>query len=357
MGLTAEQNSGAKLDYSLDWSDWLSKSPGDVIASSQWSGPPQLILSSTAFSGPTTSVWVDAPVATPSDWYILENTVTTQAGRRDRRSCLIFIRPANSVGSALFKNRLVALAKIRRDRLSLLANSIMPDLKLSDDYIWEKLLAAESTVAHALRVYLQPTRLFAAPPTPEQIAALGGTPWAIDPPYDYNPSDWYGDKWGLISTRQKPIQSIAGMKFVYPSPAQTIVDVPADWIRMDAKYGQVQIVPTGTSYQTLLGGLFMSTLSGGRTLPFTIHLEYVAGLANVAQDFPDLVDAVVKMAVVKVVEDGFMPQSGSISADGLSQSLSVDVSKYNESVDRALNGEDGNGGLMARIHGIRAMVI
>lgn len=260
------------------------------------------------------------------------------------------------VRSALFVRDL-AVDQLREDQLVLAASSIMADLKFTDDYLWGKLLAAESHVAHALRVPLVPTRFFPIDPSPEQIVALGGQPWALDAPYDYNPGDWYGDKWGFVLTRQKPIQSVLSMKFVYPSPAQTIVDVPADWIRLDKKYGHLQIVPTGTAYQTLLGGLFMSSLSGGKTLPFTVHLDYIAGLADVHADFPDLVDAVLKMAVVKIVEDAVLPQSGSISADGLSQSLSVDAGTYHEAVDRVLNGADGNGGLMARIHGIRAMVM
>lgn len=264
-----------------------------------------------------------------------------------------------SSGSALFPNKAATLAKVRRDRLVLLANSIMPDLQVSDDYLWDKLRAAEAHIAHALRVPLAPTRFFPRAPTPEQIAALpAGMPWDVDPAYDYDPANYTGDKWGMILTRQKPIQSIVGMKFVYPSPQQTIIDVPMDWVRHDPRYGQVQIVPTGTAYQTLLGGMFLSQFSGGRQLPFTVEMEYIAGLANAARDYPDLLDAVQKMAVVKIVEDGFMPQSGSISADGLSQSLSVDTSKYQESVDTILNGPAGsNGGLMARIHGVRMVVI
>ena len=61
--------------------------------------------------------------------------------------------------------------------------------------------------------------------------------------------------------------------------------------------------------------------------------------------------------MLKIVADAFLPQSGSISADGLSQSLSVDMSKYSEFIDEALNGPHGsNGGLMTKIHGIRSMV-
>jgi hypothetical protein len=354
-GLVAEQSAGSFLDYGLDWSDWLAKAPGDEITESTWVHDPGIETSDGQISGYVTSIWIKN--GDPGQWYALENKIVTRDGRKDSRVCLLYVKPSSSAGSALFPSRLVALAKMRRDRLVLLANSIMPDLSLTDDFLWEKLLAAEAQVGHMLRVPLAPTHYFPREPSQQQVDALGGKPWAIDPPYDYNPADWYGDKWGLILTRHKPLQAVVGMKFVYPSPAQTIVDVPADWIRMDAKYGQVQLVPTGTAYQTLLGGLFMSHLSGGKTLPFTISLEYVAGLANVSRDYPDLIDAVIKLATIKIVEDGFMPQSGSISADGLSQSLSVDVSKYHDAVDRVINGEAGNGGLVARIHGIRAMVL
>lgn len=265
--------------------------------------------------------------------------------------------PQDAAGSLLFPVKALAISKLRRDRLMLATSGALPSVSLSDEFLWDKLRAAEAEIGHQLRVPLAPTRFFSTQPTQQQIDALGSMAWAIDPPYDYNPADWYGDKWGLIQTRQKPLQSIVGMKFVYPSPAQTIVDVPADWIRIDGKYGQLQVVPTGTMYQTLLGGIFLSHLTGGKTLPFTVALDYVAGLANVTRDYPDLVDAAVKLAVTKIVEDGFMPQSGSISADGLSQSLSVDVSKYHDAIDRIVNGANGNGGLMARIHGVRTIVM
>jgi len=65
-------------------------------------------------------------------------------------------------------------------------------------------------------------------------------------------------------------------------------------------------------------------------------------------------DAVLKKAALKILEDAFLPQSGSISADGLSQSMSVDMDKYHDAIDRILNGGKGsNGGLMTAIHGVR----
>lgn len=357
-GFTAEHRVNSKLDYGLDWSDVLSEvDGGDTINSSTWTAEPgsPLVLSNATSSGAITSIFIEVPAGTPSDWYVIENTIQTAGGRRDSRPCLLYVKPGVSGGSALFPSRLVAIAKMRRDRLVLLGNSILPGIKLSDDFLWDKLMAAEAHVAHTLRVPLQRTRFFPRQPTPQQIAALpAGLPWAVDAPYDYDPANFYGDKWGFIALRQKPAHRVVGLKFNYPSPDQTIVEVPADWIRLESRYAHLQLVPTGTMYQTLLGGLFLSQISGGRQLPFTVDVEYEAGLENVATEYPDLIDAVMKLAATKIVEDAFLPQSGSISADGLSQSLSVDSSKYHEAIDTILNGPSGsNGGLMARIHGVR----
>lgn len=33
-GFTGEQRAGSRLDYGLDWSDWLAKAGGDTIVSS-----------------------------------------------------------------------------------------------------------------------------------------------------------------------------------------------------------------------------------------------------------------------------------------------------------------------------------
>lgn len=361
-GLYAEQRPGAVLDYSLDWSDLLVG--GDTFAptnGSVWAcEDPAITITNQATSGAIASAWLSGGVV--NTWYRITNTVTTAAGRRDVRSAMLFIKDdvsaTSPLSTAIFPSKFTAIAKMRRDRLMLLANSILPDLAISDDYLWEKLVAAESTVAHRLRVPLQPTHFFPSQPTQEQLDAIGSMPWEIDVPYDYSPDAYMGDKWGMILMRNKPVQSITSMKFQYPSPNTVIVDVPHDWIRYDGRFGQVQLVPTGTNYPTMLGGLFMSHLSGGKQLPFTVAIEYVAGIANVNREYPELVDAVMKLAAVKIVEDAFMPQSGSISADGLSQSLSVDAGKYHEAVDNIIDGpSNSNGGLMTKIHGIRLGVI
>lgn len=62
-------------------------------------------------------------------------------------------------------------------------------------------------------------------------------------------------------------------------------------------------------------------------------------------------DLIQKMAVLRIIEDAFVPQSGSISADGLSRSFSADAAKFAARVDDQLDA------LRQSLHGIRCMVM
>lgn len=259
--------------------------------------------------------------------------------------------------STLFIRDLV-VAEVRADRVSAAAMVLDPTITVSDDYIWQKVLAAEADIGRELRVPLVPTQFFPEKPTDQQLAALPpGMPWAIDPAYDYNPDFFRGERWGFILTRQKPIVEVQEVRFVYPDPSQGLFTLPLNWVRMDAKYGHIRFVPASQTFAAPLSAFLMQALGGGRTIPFMIQLTYRAGLENVARDFPDLLDAIKKKAVLKLVEDRFLPQSGSISSDGLSQSISVQMDQYRDAVSNILYGAPGtNGGIMTAIHGIRVGV-
>lgn len=355
-GLWAQQDKDAFLDYSLDWSDWLAND--DVIASSAWATDAGLTLNSMTSSQTSTSVWVQG--GQPNTWYALTNTVTSAQGRRDQRTIRIFITDEADTGvpgTALFPSRVLAVAKMRRDRLLMLARSALPDIDISDDYVWDKLISAEARIAHELRVPLGPTRFFPNDPTQDEIDALNGMPWDIDPAYDWMPEEFLGDKWGYLLLRNKPIIDVIGIRVAYPSSQTTVLDVPHEWIRLDKKYGHLNLVPSSPLSMQTFGASLMPLMMTGRRLPFSMHINYTAGLQNVQRDYPDLIDAVMKTAAIGILEDSYLPQSGSISADGLSQSMSVDASKYHDAVDRILRGPDGNGGLVAKLHGIRAMVM
>jgi hypothetical protein len=250
----------------------------------------------------------------------------------------------------------IVVNEIRTDRLMAAAAGVLQDVKVSDDYLWEKVRTAEAEITHTLRVPLVPTRYFPLPPSDAQIEALDGMAWEIDPPYDYDPSMFKGDRWGYFITRKRPIISVERLRFNYPASNDGYMDIPADWIKADNRYGHLRLVPNSpaifaTMSVYVLGGMFAS-----QSIPNMIELEYTAGLTDVSTKYPELLDVIKKLAVLKIVGDAYLPQSGSISADGLSESLSVDMSAYHDSIDEILNGPKGsNGGLMTQIHGIRVL--
>lgn len=256
--------------------------------------------------------------------------------------------------SALFVKD-IAVDRMRSDSLMMAARGAMPSVKVTDDYLWDKLRAAESEMSHELRVPLVPTTFFPSQPTQDEIDALGGKPWGIDPGYDYDPQAFgYNDKWGMIKAKNKPVQSVSRVRFAYPGGEGAHYDIPLDWLRIDGKFGTIQFVPSSTAFIAPLNAFVMQAIGNGRMIPLAVQLTYVAGLLDAAQRYPELIDAIMKKATIKVVEDLFLPQSGSISADGLSQSLSNDMDAHRETVERIINGGKGtNGGLMTSIHGIR----
>lgn len=259
--------------------------------------------------------------------------------------------------TGLFPNKTDAIAKMRRDGLMMAASNLLSGVTLEDDYIWSKLVAAEAEMSSTLSIKFQPTHYFPTTPTQDQIDALNGMPWDEDPAYDYDPEMFAGDKWGMILVRHKPLISIVKLVYAYPSANHFNFEIPADWLKVDKKYGQVRVVPTTISAPVMLGSFMMNLISAGRSVPHIMNLEYVAGIENAPDKFPQLVDATKKLAVLKLIEDSFPVSSGSISADGLSESMSVDIQKYHDVIDRVINGADGNGGLMRVFHGIRLGVM
>lgn len=273
-----------------------------------------------------------------------------------RRYRLLVETLALGTRTSLFVRDIV-VDEIRRDRLMAASAGILQGVKVTDAYLWDKVRAAESDIAHSLRVPLVPTRYFPIRPTAAELEALDGMAWEIDPGYDYEPNMFERDKWGYIVTRHRPLISVEYMRFAYPTQNEGFFDVPLDWLRVDSRPGHVRIVPTNSAVLMGTAGFAMTTLINRRNIPEMVQVSYTAGLVNAAADYPELLDVIKKKAVLKIIGDAYLPQSGSISADGLSQSMSVDMSKYSDFIDETLNGPEGsNGGLMTKIHGIRQMV-
>lgn len=264
--------------------------------------------------------------------------------------------PIGEAPTTIFPNSADAVADLRGGTLMLAASRLLPGVSISDGYVYDKLLAAEKEVAHALRTFTVPTYIIPDDATQEETDALdeAGAVYAQESSYDYGPSLYDENRWGFIVAKSRPIISVSSIRMVAPSTNTTFFDVPADWIRLDRKYGHVRLVPASSLVAAPLAGFMMTSVSNGREVPMMLQMRYTAGLRNAAQDWPDLVDVIKRKAVLKIMLDSYVPQSGSISADGLSRSMSVDLDKYGESINEALFGPKGsNGGLMAAIHGVR----
>ena len=253
--------------------------------------------------------------------------------------------------SALFV-RGPAIARLRQDRLLQVVETYAPGTIFSDDYLWDKLRVAEAEAERRLRVPFSPVEIIPQGSNEDTDALdAAGIRWIEEPGYDFDPDLFKGETWGLIETRQRPIIRIDAIQFAWPAPGMgSAFTVPRSWLRIDKKYGRLNLVPTQNLLMLPLNTFILSALSGGRNVPLMMQIRYAAGLKNTAQDYPDLVDLVSRMAVLSLLADLFLPQSGSISADGLSQSMSLDLDKYRQGVEDRLEA------LRQAFHGVRHMV-
>jgi len=254
---------------------------------------------------------------------------------------------------SLFSDPFDAAFALRQDRLLLASGALGNADSLSDEYLYSQLLAAEADIERALRVFLEPVEILPEGATQAERDAFDGadTRWVEEPGYDLEPDFFSGEAWGFIVTRHRPLIAVHSIKFVYPQPFTSVFQIPADWIRLDRKYGHIRLVPGTQSFAAPLSVWVMRVMGGGRTIPHMIQVRYRAGLANAARDYPDILDLVYKSAVLRILEDAFLPQSGSISADGLSQSQSWDTAKYRDLIDRRLDR------LREAIGGIRCLAL
>lgn len=353
-----EKDKDARKDYSFQLVDIIP--PGDTLASVTWTAPTGATFDGNSFSGTEVVVWLSG--GTPGAWFSFKARWVSNLGASDDFVIRMFVKEdaeaAVDLGSALFPNKFTAVAQLRRDSLMLAAQNHFSGVALDSAYLWDKLRAAEAETSRTLRVKFQPTQFFPTTPTQDEITALNGMPWEEDNGYDYDPAMYTGDKWGFFSTHSSPIVSVDKLTFAYPANGGPSFEIPTDWLQVEKKYGHVRIVPITISAAAMLTPFIMQVLGIGRIIPNMVRITYKAGLQNAAANYPDLVDVVKKIAVLKIIEDGFLPQSGSISADGLSQSMSIDMSKYQDTIDVILTGRKGsNGGLRAAIHGISMAVM
>lgn len=336
-GLWAEMQLGSRLDFTLDFTDALD--PGDAIASAVWTATTGITLTGQAHDDTRATVWIEGGAA--NTWYTVRAAVTTAVGRVHAQAFRLRVTDAATAGAtyrSVFPSLAAAVSDLRRDRLMTVAAGLLPDAGVTDDYLIDKLAAAEATAQRALRVFLTPREVipFDASQAEEDALVADGAVVHREAGYDYDPQMWRDNRWGMLELRQRPASVVHSLTFAYPSPGQTLWTVPADWIRLDPKPARVQIVPTQSSNMLPLNSMLLSWVSGGRSVPFMLQARYRAGLADAARDWPDLLGVIKQMAVASIIEDRFMPASGSTSADGISQSLSWDMDKAKDAIEAKL---------------------
>lgn len=80
----------AKLDYKIDWTDWL-EPYSDTISTSTWTVPSGLTKISDTNTSYTTTIWLSSGLE--DGVYEVVNHIVTAAGREDDRTLLIRVDP------------------------------------------------------------------------------------------------------------------------------------------------------------------------------------------------------------------------------------------------------------------------
>lgn len=358
--LWVQKDKDANPTYSFDLSSLMPS--GAALESAEWvliSG--LVVIEATEVSGNSALIRVSGGIE--NAWSVIRCRWRAVTGNTDDFVLRVFVKQDDEdispMGSALFPNRFSAVAELRKDNLLAASSGALSSLELSDDYLWSKLLAAESEMQHELRVYFQPTYIIPDDASQAEIdeVVARNIPWAQESAQDYHTRFFSLDSWGYLVMRSKPIVSIESIRFSYPSTNGQLFDVPKEWLRLDKRQGHVNIIPTSVGFALPISGFVLQFL-GGSSIPMMIQVRYTAGLTDAARNWPDLVDVVKKQAVLNIIGDSFPASSGSISADGLSQSTSIDMQNYRDVIETKLNGPKGsNGGLRTAIHGITSIVM
>ncbi len=227
--------------------------------------------------------------------------------------------------ATLSKTGLTA-AEIREDYLFGTILSVVKKSALSDRYLCNKIRGQEDALERELGILWQATRIRSEPDPGDTDFDL------IEPAYDYTSDFFVGESWGSLKLRRAPVRSVQRLVFAYPNIDAKTFTVPSKWIRLDRDYGFIRLVPDGLAVMTSFSGYILSVLSGGRGIPQTINVDYTAGFGagnldvatTLTSHYMDYLEHLKFSVVADIIRDSMLPQSGSINADGLSRSISLD---------------------------------
>ena len=224
----------------------------------------------------------------------------------------------------------IKVDEIKTDRVFGLLCHLKPATHWSDEYIDRKIRAAEDDFEQALGVRLTPTIIKCEPKADDTDFDLE------EPAYNYDPYMFDGERWGWLQLRHSPVISVQRIVFAYPNPDQAVFTVPVSgdqsWLRLDKKYGRIQLVPSKQAAFASFNSHILSIFSGGRGIPQSIFIDYTAGFTDkqLTTDYSNVPECIKRSVVLSIAADALTPGSFSNSSDGHAQTIAFELSKYRD---------------------------
>lgn len=256
----------------------------------------------------------------------------------------------------------ITVADLKADELyGVVIQAVGESSPYADAAIQRKLIAAEDEYERALSIRFAPTRVFSDAYGRQQGVFPAGSPAELpgdfstlndltEPAYNYT-TDFYGaGRWGEMDLNYRPVRSITKLWFAFPG-TNPIWTVPKEWIRLDQKFGSLQIVPsTSAAAYASFNAYILSTLSGGRGLPHAVFIDYETGFTaeELETHHNDLLEGVRLLTLLSLLPGAGVIASpgggsgGSLGLDGLSRSHSFG-GKYGPYSGRILAAIDREG--------------
>ena len=321
--LTLEQGAGDRLLWRLDWSEWLSRVGASALASVSWRADDALVIEPASPDGAVALVWVSGGEPGRTHWLRCE--VVSVEGHRSARDLAVVVSLSLTGDGGIFPSVADGLGRLRAS-LATVSSAIRPQ-DLPDAVAWQRLMAAVAEVQGALGVPLRPTLVL-----PEGEAVPPGVPVIREPGYDAPPDFFSPVRFGALQLRVRPVITVESIELVPPGAGQRM-RIPTGWVRLDRKYGLLHLVPDGTTVALTFGALGTVSALAGYQVPAAIRVRYRAGIDVLHPDYAAVLDAVVMSATLRVLRGAVTPTSSSVSADGLSQSSSIDVDRLSADLD------------------------
>jgi hypothetical protein len=209
----------------------------------------------------------------------------------------------------------------------------------TDATIEKKIRAAVSYLERILKVDMWPRKVLCRPEVTHPGAVQGEDYDIAEDPLDYDATTYYAN--GYFRLRRWPVISLERLQLRYPAD-QPLLTYPTNWIRLNRKGGQVNIIAiAGNSSPVIIGreGGYLPLLTGQllrSAYPQLIFCDYTSGIdftdPQNRENWEDLFLAIQWQAAIYCLAElgrGTKPgiTSQSLSQDGQSQSQSFSRTK------------------------------